>query len=426
MFYTRGTRDDYDRIANVTEDEGWSWDHLFLYMLKSERWTAPSDGHNTTGQFDPSVHRSSGIEFRGPERGNAVQSGHELGQSTGDRLEERTGWKQAITTNGLRSSAATSYLAPNFINRPNLHVVLNTQVTRVLSHKDALSFTTVEYITAQGNRSTITAGKEVILSAGAVGTPHILLHSGIGDAHALSKLGIWPVHNLPSVGQNLTDHPALHTLWLVNSTNTYETLKRNATVAVAALAEWTQMKQGPLVTGPGSHIGWARVSGNDSTIFDNTADSSAGPTSPHFELIFAPGSLGPPPPTGNLMGCTSIVVSPSSPAPAFSDYVITQLGYNATATDADLDTFIQEQVGSIFHPVGTAAMTKRGADYGVVDPDLLVKGLKALRVVDLSVLVSEQALIQYRRAIADNRDGHLFLLHTPRRRHILSGNELLI
>ncbi|CAK5271577.1 unnamed protein product [Mycena citricolor] len=305
MFYTRGTRDDYDRIANVTEDEGWSWDHLFPYMLKSERWTAPSDGHNTTGQFDPSVHGSSGINsvalsgFPSDIDSRVIAATKEvtgmpfnLDMNSGNPLG--IGWKQDTAANGLRSSAATSYLAPNFINRPNLHVVLNTRVTRVLSHKDASSFTTVEYITAQGNRSTITAGKEVILSAGAVGTPHILLHSGIGDAHALSKLGIRPVHNLPSVGQNLTDHPALHTLWLVNSTNTYETLKRNATVAAAALAEWTQSKQGPLVTGPGSHIGWARVSGNDSTIFDNTADSSAGPTSPHFELIFAPGSLGPP------------------------------------------------------------------------------------------------------------------------------------
>lgn len=61
MIYTRGSSDDYDRYASISGDSGWSWKNLQPYFKKNELWTAPMDGHNTTGQFDPSVHSSIGI-----------------------------------------------------------------------------------------------------------------------------------------------------------------------------------------------------------------------------------------------------------------------------------------------------------------------------------------------------------------------------
>lgn len=120
--------------------------------------------------------------------------------------------------NGSRSSSATSYLAPQFINRPNLHVLLHSRVTRVLPSGSNSAFRTVEFvhnlqssigfakrnvliILILGKRYLLTARKEVVLSAGSIGSPNILLHSGIGNASALSSLGIEPLHNLPSVGQ---------------------------------------------------------------------------------------------------------------------------------------------------------------------------------------------------------------------------------
>jgi choline dehydrogenase-like flavoprotein len=75
-------------------------------------------------------------------------------------------------------------------------------------------------------------------------------------------------------------------------------------------------------------------------------------------------------------------------APVFANYIIAPDGFNATATDAELDEFIRANSGTVFHPVGTAAMSAKNADFGVVNPDLLVKGLQGLRIVDLSVLVS--------------------------------------
>jgi len=61
LFYTRGSSSDYDRLANVTGDEGWSWSSIQPYLRKNEKWTPPADGHDTTGQFDPSVHSNTGI-----------------------------------------------------------------------------------------------------------------------------------------------------------------------------------------------------------------------------------------------------------------------------------------------------------------------------------------------------------------------------
>lgn len=73
--------------------------------------------------------------------------------------------------------------------------------------------------------------------------------------------------------------------------------------------------------------------------------------------------------------------------PAFADYILAPISINTTASDAELDEFIRSNAASVFHPVSTAAMSARGAKHGVVDPDLTVKGVRGLRVVDASVLV---------------------------------------
>ncbi|KAJ7346320.1 alcohol oxidase [Mycena albidolilacea] len=438
MIYTRGARDDFDRFARVTGDKGWSWNSLIPYMLKNERFGAPADHHNTTGQFNPAVHGFEGINtvslggFPTDIDARVFTATDELAEfpfnldmNSGDTIG--VGWTQATIKDGARSSSATSYLAPEFVNRPNLHVLLNARVTRVLPTGPS-AFAMVEFIQALGGpRHSVTAGREVILSAGSVGTPAILLHSGIGDSSSLSSLGIKPLHNLPSVGQNLSDHVLLGASWRVNSTNTLEEAGRNATLLAEELAQWNATRTGPLVNNPASQLGWLRIPPN-SSIFKTFPDPSAGPTASHFELLFTNGKLGPPPPTGNFMSIFSALVSPTSrgyvklnssdllvapiinsnllgtefdmfvmrealrasarfaAAPVFANYIIAPDGFNATATDAELDEFIRANSGTVFHPVGTAAMSAKNADFGVVNPDLLVKGLQGLRIVDLSVL----------------------------------------
>jgi choline dehydrogenase-like flavoprotein len=95
-----------------------------------------------------------------------------------------------------------------------------------------------------GPRTNVTASKEVILSAGAIGTPQILLLSGIGDAKHLTALEIKTIINDPSVGRNLSDHPLLTSAWYVNSTTTYDEITRNATAAAQESRIGKLLRQG--------------------------------------------------------------------------------------------------------------------------------------------------------------------------------------
>lgn len=123
----------------------------------------------------------------------------------------------------------------------------------------------------------------MILSAGSIGTPQILLLSGIGDKTELSALGIKTIVNNPSVGRNLTDHSLLTNLWYVNSTGTFDAITRNATLAVADVVQWEQTQMGPLVDSPLAHLIWSRVPDNSFSI----EDPSAGPNTAHYELLLA-------------------------------------------------------------------------------------------------------------------------------------------
>ncbi|KAJ7773189.1 alcohol oxidase [Mycena metata] len=437
--YTRGSSEDYDRYARITGDEGWSWNSLIPYQRKNEKFGLPEDGHNITGEYNPAVHGYNGIAsvelpgFAHPEvEDRVIQTTTELAEfpyneDTNSGYSLGIGWAQALINNGSRESSSTSYLAPQFANRTNLFVLLHARVTRLLP-TTANAFRTVEFAQdEQGPRYNLTAKKEIVLSAGTIGTPIILLHSGIGNETALSAVGITPLHNLPSVGQNTSDHSLIGLNWLVNSTSTFEAASRNATLAAEQLAEWNLTKKGPLVDTPANQLGWFRVPANSSAAQDYP-DSAPGPNSPHYELTFVDGLLGPPPPpTGNFYTMSVLMVSPSArgsvtvnssdpfsnpilnpnvlgtphdlalmlegvksalrfvAAPAWSDYIISGYNVNSSMTDTQLEQFIRANAMLGDHIVGSAQMSPENADYGVVNPDLRVKGLTGLRIVDLSV-----------------------------------------
>ena len=132
--------------------------------------------------------------------------------------------------------------------------------------------------------SSVTAKKEIVLSAGTIGTPAILQLSGIGDPSVLTPLGIKTLVKNPSVGANLTDHVLLFNDFAVNSTQSFDDLFRNATLANAAFAQWEATKTGILEYPVTNQLGWFRLPSN-SSIFKTIPDPSAGPTSAHYELI---------------------------------------------------------------------------------------------------------------------------------------------
>jgi choline dehydrogenase-like flavoprotein len=142
---------------------------------------------------------------------------------------------------------------------------------------------TPSHYTAPLNR--VHATKEIILSAGAVGTPIILLLSGIGDRTDLEALSIQSTVHNPSVGRNLTDHVLLSNVYAVNSNQTYDPIFRDSAVRDKLIAQWIATKNGPLAGGVTNHIGWLRLPRNAS-IFRTVKDPSAGPRSSHWEIIF--------------------------------------------------------------------------------------------------------------------------------------------
>jgi choline dehydrogenase-like flavoprotein len=363
---------------------------------------------------------------------------------------------QSTIGKGTRSSSATAYLSPA-LNRTNLHVLIQNTVTKLVqtgNQSEIPTFKTVKFAANSAceffkigiiiifaifktpfaaNRTLVSASKEIILSAGSIGTPQILMLSGIGDPKALNALGIEPAVNLSDVGQNLQDHPIMSNYWLVKSNATFDDVLRESTLASAALSQWLANRTGLFSNAPADGIAFLRLP-NNASIFSTTKDPSAGPGSAHFEMIWGNGyaaTVLPQPATGHFTTINTAVVSPTSrgsihlaSTDPFAFPIINPNFFNSTFDQfamlsavkaarafmetAPWDGFVQSRFGpvgsaesdeqiiaasrdaivTIWHPTSTARMSPKNASWGVVDPQLLVKGVKGLRVVDASIIVS--------------------------------------
>ncbi|KAF7343125.1 GMC oxidoreductase [Mycena venus] len=439
MVYTRGAADDFNRYAKLTGDEGWSWNRIFPYFLKNEKWTPPADQHDTHGQFNPAIHGKDGpisVSLTGypwPEfQHRVIQTTKELPDDFPFNLDMNSGhplgigWLQSTIGHGERSSSATGYLEPR-ITRPNLDVLLHAQVSKLVNvtqRGGSPSFGGVQFRYGT-SLFIVKASKEIILSAGVIGTPQILLNSGIGDHNALKELGIPTVLNLPSVGKNASEHTYFGMSWAVNSNQTADSITQNVTLFNEAFTEWKTSRTGPFVDPEsGTHAGWLRLSANFSA-FNVYADPSPGPGAPHFEILFLPTGFAT---VGHFISLFigfvspvsrgSVALSSSDPfaaplidpallnsefdalaltegiqlalkfvtAPVWRGYLGAPTIDLAAMSPAELTANIRANAAPGLHMVGTAGMSPRGAHYGVVDPDLRVKGIARLRVIDASVL----------------------------------------
>ncbi|KAJ7449302.1 hypothetical protein FB451DRAFT_1187393 [Mycena latifolia] len=323
------------------------------------------------------------------------------------------GWLQSTVGGGKRSTSATSYLAPKFIQRETLHVLLHAQVSRLVNSSSVdgkLAFGGVEFL------------------QGSVGTPTILMHSGIGDRTTLTALGIPSLLDLNSVGKNATDQPIIGASWSVNSTQTVNSITQNITRYNEAFAQWNRTHTGPFVELGPTHIAWLRLD-EDSPIFNNVTDPSAGPHTPHIEMSLSPSGASTEP--GHFMSMGLVVLTPSSrpggsvtinssnpfdapiidlgflesdfdiftareaikrayrfvQAPVWRDYIIAPTTDLANLSMEALDEYIRNGATPSAHLIGTAAMSEKNASYGVVDPDLLIKGTIGVRIIDASILL---------------------------------------
>jgi choline dehydrogenase-like flavoprotein len=213
MVYFRGHPKDYDNWEKLGA-KGWSWNDVLPYFLRLEGSQDPryanSSYHNTSGPFILSSNSYYSPELVSNYTVNACK---ELGFDEIDLYGPTrvgTGYPQQNidSRDGTRVSTSKAYLEPFIDKRPNLHVLANSYVTKVLISDTKKAFG-VEY--RRNNQTfTVNATKEVILSAGAIKSPQILLLSGIGPKQQLAKFNISMVAELSGVGQNLMDHPYLY------------------------------------------------------------------------------------------------------------------------------------------------------------------------------------------------------------------------
>ncbi|KAH9003799.1 aryl-alcohol-oxidase from pleurotus Eryingii [Lactarius hatsudake] len=444
MVWTRGPASDFNRLAHETGDHGWSWKSLRRILTGVENLVPPPDGRDTTGEIDPSIHGSSGpvkISLHDPTpldsrifkaTSQLAEFPYNKDMNSGNPLG--FGWTQFSIGDGQRSSATASYLTP-VLCRPNLDVLVNTLATKVVqtgTHGGLPIFRGVEIAqSASGPHFSRIATKEVIIAAGAVNTPQLLLLSGIGDSAELSRFNIPMIVDLPDVGKNMQDHVLLLNPFSVNSSFTGDDFARDPKLSKDGLAQWEASRTGPFAASVGGNIGWLRLP-KHSPIFKQVRDPSSGPQAPHIELLTVNqffSAVQPPPPTGHFMSIGTILLTPTSrgsitlasanpfdppkidpallnsdfdiftmreavkaalrfvAAPAFKDYVIGPFGDLADAkTDAEIEAYVRSQSSNVFHPACTAYMSRKGSKRGVVDPDFSVKKTIGLRIVDGSVL----------------------------------------
>ncbi|TEB26253.1 alcohol oxidase [Coprinellus micaceus] len=429
MTYTRGPASDWDRLASYLGDSSWAWSNIERYFRGNEAFHPPPGGPFTPARFTPSVHGTSG-----PIGVSLNQETEWIIPPTLQAAEQESAGSSSRSKDGKRSSAATGYLAPPVRQRRNLVIRVDSPATRVV--KNGRRFDTVEYRDASGNTRRATARRDLILSAGVVDTPVLLLRSGLGPAADLRAANISVQVDIPALGKHFIEHIGLPMTWSVNSTLTDDELDRNSTLYAEELAQWRNNGTGRLTQTSLTHIIFGRVGANESIWSDAEVaegDPAGGEGAPHYEQIVSNKwtTLALPPTTGNYIGMThfvttptsrgSITLNPASPAgmplinPAslstnWDKFVLryairSTLAYmnapvwqsfNITPTfdlpldssDEEVDAFIRSNAFGGAHGVSTARLGRANTPFGedVVGPDFRVKGVQGLRIVDASVI----------------------------------------
>jgi choline dehydrogenase len=398
QIYMRGNRVDYDRWA-AGGATGWSYAEVLPYFRKAEdNQRGASQYHGAGGPLTVSDPHRHPLMAAYVEAG--VQAGHPFNDDFNGPEQDGVGWYQVTQRNGKRCSAADAYLHPA-LARPNLELLTGGLVTRLLL--DGTGVRGVE-VDVAGEVREVRAEREVILSAGAYNSPQILMLSGIGRPDDLAPFGIDPVADLP-VGDNLQDHQIVQLVYL--------------TVTDSVLSDFTPENEallqregrGPLSTNLAEAGGFVRtregLQAPDIQIHGVPAMLVDEGLSPPIDHAFSVGpTLMRPLSRGKvslrnampgsaprilhnhfvheedrqsmlrgLKAVLDIVAQPALRAHQREPYNVP-----ASESDADLTAWLEREVSTCYHPVGTCAIGT------VVDPWLRVHGIEGLRVVDASVM----------------------------------------
>lgn len=412
MIYARGHRTDYDHWA-AQGNPGWGWDEVLPYFKRAEHNERGADAfHGTGGPLNV-------VDLRSPNRFGpvfveaGVQAGFAENTDFNGAEQEGVGMYQVTHKNGERFSAAKAYLLPS-MQRPNLQVITDAHATRLLM--EGRRAVGVEYRQG-GELKSLRAGREVILSAGALLSPQLLMLSGIGPAAHLQEHGIAVVHDLPGVGANLHDH--VDVVQVVDAPHLKDLFGLSLpglASAVKGIFEWRRQRSGMLTTNFAEAGGFIR-SRPDEPIPDLQLHFVIGKLVDHGrKTVFGHGyschvCLLRPKSRGSVRLASADplqapLIDPNFLAerddvdrlvrgfklmrsilsqPALAGLNGRELESSARArSDAEIEQFIRAYADTIYHPVGTCRMGTGTMD--VVDAQLRVRGVEALRVVDASIM----------------------------------------
>jgi choline dehydrogenase len=273
LVYIRGQPEDYDHWAQLG-NRGWTWDDCLPFFRAAECWEGEAsdvrgkDGPLFTAKMDRSPICETVVEA-GKQLGLAYREDvNNLPAGAGDSI----GWCQQTRGGHRRASTARTYLHP-VLKRANLRLITNALVHRVLfAGKRA---TGIE-LSRGGAVETLTAAREVILSAGAVGSPHILQLSGVGDPEHLATIGVNLVHELRGVGRNMQDHYQARVSYPVVGMETANEKSRGIPLAMEIM-RWLFTGKGILSYSPSLVAASVKVLETSAT--------------PDMQITFAPGSF---------------------------------------------------------------------------------------------------------------------------------------
>ncbi len=388
MIYIRGHRADYDRWAALG-NLGWDYESVLPYFTRSEnnqRWN--NRYHGTGGAMqveDRAQHNPLSVAFVEA----AQRCGYAYNEDFNGEQQAGFGYYQVTQRGGKRHSVATAFLHPA-LERPNLEAVTSAHVTRV--HIENGRAVAVSY-EVKGESHTVHVDGEVILSAGAMHSPQVLMLSGIGNTDDLRALDIDPVHHLPGVGANLLDHPDANILYRAldehqaNLQANYPYQEWYAGGFVTTLPELDvpdvqfhflasfQVKTGapdvgfficPCVLRPKSAGSIRLQSAN-----------------PHDKPLVDPNYFSDPDDMATMVRGLQIGWQIGQEMSGHG----TPINYPADINDAaQVTAFVRQVAATAYHPAGTCKMGTGDDPLAVVDHRLCVHGIDGLRVVDASIM----------------------------------------
>jgi choline dehydrogenase len=413
MMYVRGNAQDFDDWAKAGCD-GWSYDEVLPYFRKAEDQSRGADHWHGAGGPLKVSDQSFDHELPNALCAAAVQAGLERNDDFNGAAQDGFGYYQMNIHRGRRWSTARGYLAPAR-RRANLRIVTGARVERIVVENRVA---TGVLFSRGGQRRIATAG-EIILSAGTIASPQLLMVSGIGAAAPMQDLGVGCVLDLPEVGRNLQDHTCVQLMFRCTRPITVNDIANSLARRIGVGLQYAITRKGYLAE-TGIYVGGFARSDDTQDRPDiqmamaawSVGERTAKGAKPHpfSGFSFSPEHVNPDARGAVTLRSADAMAAPRisfnffqteydiramtfgirlvrriSEQPAMKPYVASELqpGKDVQTDDEILD-FIRQKAGSDIHAVGTCRM---GPDAGaVVDPRLRVNGIAALRVVDASIM----------------------------------------